>query len=90
MATYQKEISIEEKPKNHISKFVHISKQPFIKAARIIKPKNTFEWVLLAVAVPVPLGVVLWVLIKTSLYKQQKPDNLEPLFIEAHNEEMAA
>ena len=90
MATYQKVISIEEKPKNHLSKFIHTCKKPFIKAARIIKPKNTFEWVLLAIAVPVPLGVVLWVLIKTSFYQQQKSDNLEPLFIGEPSEEMAA
>lgn len=90
MTTYQKEISIEEKPTNHLSKITHSCKQPFIKAARIIKPRNTLEWVLLAIAVPVPLGVVLWVLIKTGLYQQQKPGNIEPLFIEEHKEEMAA
>lgn len=40
-------------------------KGPFIKAAEIIKPRNKFEWVLLVIAVPVPLGVVGWIALKS-------------------------
>ncbi|MDA3845166.1 MAG: hypothetical protein PF505_01315 [Vallitaleaceae bacterium] len=47
-------------------------KGAFRKAAAIIRPKNRFEWVLLAIAVPVPLGVVTWVLIKSMKYKKKR------------------
>lgn len=40
-------------------------KRLFKEAAEIIKPRNRFEWVLLFIAVPVPLGVVGWVMLKT-------------------------
>ena len=58
----------------------HSCKFPFIKAAKIIKPRNTFEWVLLAIAVPVPLGVVLWVFIKTCM--SSSPLNPKPEMVE--------
>jgi len=49
-----------------------IIRNAFIKAADIIKPRNLFEWVLLAIAVPVPLGVVTWVLLKSIRHKRIK------------------
>ncbi len=91
MERINKTLQINEKKESFFKLTINNCKKPFIKAAEIIKPKNTFEWVLLAIAVPLPLGVIIWVLIKSLSYKKDHPILIEGSVCQDYNkQEMAA